>query len=150
MVVCIAQALLECADTFDHDDASGLDDVPLLQLAVDPVHALIARRLVTQEWVDHVVAQTIEVVPLPWTGCEVVGRDDLAAQRRGECALACTSGAVDSDQPCSQTETRASERITRATPGGTSDSQSPSARIAARTSAPEISFSAPSSSTTTS
>src|SRR5947207_2294692 len=40
--------------------------------------------------------------------------------------------------------------MTRATPGGTSASQSSPSRIAARTSAPEISFSAPSSSTTTS
>ena len=49
----------------------------------------------------------------------------------------------------SQTVTR-NDRITRATPGGTSASQSPPDRNASRTPAPEISFSAPSSSTTTS
>ena len=49
-----------------------------------------------------------------------------------------------------QTVTLSSERITRATAGGTSDCQSSPARIAARTSAPEICFSAPSSRTTTS
>src|SRR5437867_805628 len=49
-----------------------------------------------------------------------------------------------------QTASRCRDRITRATPGGTSDSQSPPLRSAARTSAPEISLSAPSSRTTTS
>src|SRR5262249_47914310 len=48
------------------------------------------------------------------------------------------------------TGVRWSSRSTRATPGGTSCSQSPPSRSAARTSAPEISFDAPSSSTTTS
>ena len=48
------------------------------------------------------------------------------------------------------TGTRCSERITRTTPGGTSDSQAPPVRIASLTSIPEISLSVPSSRMTTS
>src|SRR5437899_1223847 len=56
----------------------------------------------------------------------------------------------DDDRVELQTGSFSSDRMTRATPEGTSDSQSPPSRIASRTSRPEISFSAPSSRITTS
>ena len=112
-----------------------------------PVRNLARRRAARANRVDHtagpVRAQSVEIR-------RTCGLDAGFAPKRFVRAVGDAVQQEDDDRVELQTCARSNEWITRATPGGTSDSQSPPRRIASRTSRPESSFSTPSSRTTTS
>jgi hypothetical protein len=98
VVVVVTQPPLESGDAFDDDDSAGLDDVPLLQLRIAPVHAAVASCFVTAERLDHFAPETFEVEPLPRSRDEVVHRDDLVAEGGCQHRLPGPAGAVDTDE----------------------------------------------------
>ena len=112
-----------------------------------PVRDLARRRTTGADRVDDAArsrrAQPIEVRRLRCL-------DSGASPERHVRAVGDAVEQDDDDRMELHTGIRCSERITRATPGGTSPSQSPPSLIASRTSRPEISFSTPSSRMTTS